>query len=793
VIQYYPRQGEIYPIKKLSRDWQWHTFNLTYWKGDDIHVELATARDMPLPIGINERSWFAVRKAVLVEKEPAANTGPTATPSAKSEMTKSAPVPDEKLDAILDESLASKPQSFADWRTCYVRAIERAVRGWSEGTASDAQALLLDACLAEGILENKLDQLATARPLIEEYRRLEAEIVPAERVPGMAETVGGDQPLLPRGDHKKPGQLVPRGFLSVIDATPYEAADSGRLKLADDLLRPDNPLTRRVIANRVWNHLFGRGLAATPDNLGHLGPKPTHPALLDHLARSLETNGWSLKTLIRSVLTSRAWRLDSQASEQARLVDPDNALLSHAFVRRLEAESVRDNLLAVSNTLNRDLFGVMHHGDSGRRSVYVRVARNAMDPLLRAFDFPEPASSVGRRDVTNVPAQTLYLLNDGRVTDLARAWAGGILADTSLATNDERIQRMFVAALGRPASPEELCRTRTLLESTEEEIAALAARLAAIREKEDVLSRNIADVLAPARERWVATHTPENAGATPPEPMSRWDFSKGPEDTAGGMPVTLRDGAKLRKGGLVLNGKGYAVTAPLTRSLREKTLVAWVKLSSLDQRGGGVMSLQTGGGATFDAIVYAEQTPGEWLAGSDQFRRTKPFDGPRETETARPVHLAVAYHADGMIRGYRNGEPYGNAYVADARAPMEFVAGQSEVSFGVRHLPAIPGRMLSGVILSAALYDQPLDEQSVRANYLGTMAETVSDDELLGSLAPADRQRVEEWRSQLQKRRDEGAAVTVPVGEPALSNPRLAGWTEVGRAIFLFKEFIYLR
>jgi hypothetical protein len=91
VIQYYPRQGEIYPIKKLSRDWQWHTFNLTYWKGDDIHVELATARDMPLPIGINERSWFAVRKAVLVEKEPAANTGPTATPSAKSEMTKSAP------------------------------------------------------------------------------------------------------------------------------------------------------------------------------------------------------------------------------------------------------------------------------------------------------------------------------------------------------------------------------------------------------------------------------------------------------------------------------------------------------------------------------------------------------------------------------------------------------------------------------------------------------------------------------------------------------------------------------
>ena len=793
VIQYYPRQGEVYPIKKLSRDWQWHTFDLTYWKGDDIHVELATARDMPLPIGTNERSWFAVRKAVLVEKEPAVDKGPTATPSAKTEMTKSTPVPDETLDAILDETLASKPQSFADWRTCYVRAIERAVRGWSDGTASDAQALLLDACLADGLLENKLDQLATGRPLIEEYRRLEAEIVPAERVPGMAETVGGDQPLLPRGDHKKPGEPVPRGFLSVIDATPYEAADSGRLKLADDLLRPDNPLTRRVIVNRVWHHLFGRGLAATPDNLGHLGPTPSHPALLDHLARSLESNGWSLKTLIRSVLTSRAWRLDSQASEQARAVDPENALLSHAFVRRLEAESVRDNLLVVSNTLDRNLFGVMHPGDSGRRSVYVRVARNAMDPLLRAFDFPEPASSVGRRDVTNVPAQTLYLLNDGRVTDLARAWARGILADTSLATDDERLQRMFVAALGRPASPEELVRTRALLASTEQETADLAARLAAIREEEDSLSRNIADVLAPARTRWVATHATEKAGATPPEPMSRWDFSKGPEDTVGGMPVALHDGAKLRKTGLVLNGKGYAVTAPLTRSLREKTLVAWVRLASLDQRGGGVMSIQTGGGATFDALVYAEQTPGEWLAGSDQFLRTKPFGGSPEKEAARPVHLAVAYHADGTIRGYRNGEPYGKAYVANARAPMEFVAGQSEVLFGARHLPAMPGRMLSGVILSAALYDQPLDEQSVRAHYLGTIAETVSDDELLGSLAPADQQRVEEWRAQLQKRRDEAAAVTDSTGEPALSDPRLAGWTDVGRAIFLFKEFIYLR
>ena len=205
------------------------------------------------------------------------------------------------------------------------------------------------------------------------------------------------------------------------------------------------------------------------------------------------------------------------------------------------------------------------------------------------------------------------------------------------------------------------------------------------------------------------------------------------------------------------------------------------------------MTLQTRGGGTFDAIVYAERTPGEWLAGSDHFRRTKPFGGPSEAEASRPVHLAVAYHADGTIRGYRNGEPYGMPYVPDAPAATEFVAGQAEVSFGVRHLPANPGRMLAGLILSAARYDQPLDEQSVRADYLGTMPQTVSNEELLGSIEPADQRQVEEWRAQLKQRRDEASLLTDSTGEPALSHPRLAAWTDVGRAIFLFKEFIYLR
>lgn len=493
VIQNYTRLGRIYPLDNLSPEWKWYTYDLDYWMGDDIHIELATSRDMPLPLSDRERSWFSVREAVLVEKQQPA-------PSS---------IAEEKQAAILDEALVAKPQTAAELRACYLRALESSIRAWMNGTASDAQALLLDACLGEELLENTVEKLTDALPLIENYRRLEAEVVPADRVPAMEETVGRDQPLLARGDHKKPGESVPRGFLSAIDSTPYRSSDSGRLQLASDLLRPDNPLTRRVIANRIWHHLFGRGLAATPDNLGHLGPTPTHPVLLDELARYLETNRWSLKTLIRHIVTSRTWRLDSQANAEASVADPENRLLSHAFVRRLEAESVRDSLLAASGSLDRQMFGSMQPGGGERRSVYVRVARNAIDPLLRVFDFPEPASSVGCRDVTNVPAQSLYLLNDKRITELARTWAERILADGSLATDDDRLQRMFVSALGRSASPDELSRTRQLLMSTQQDTADSASRVASIHAEQAALTSTVSEVLDAARARLSVAMTDE--------------------------------------------------------------------------------------------------------------------------------------------------------------------------------------------------------------------------------------------------------------------------------------------
>jgi hypothetical protein len=233
--------------------------------------------------------------------------------------------------------------------------------------------------------------------------------------------------------------------LSAIDPSPYESPRSGRRQLAEDLVRDNNPLTRRVIVNRLWHHLFGRGLVRTPDNFGRLGDEPTHPELLDWLAVRLEEEGWSLKKMIRLITTSRTWQLSSRPSPTAQQQDPENRWLSHANVRRLEAEAIRDAMLAVSGELDRsrpagslvgrvimdrpisligldkrlpsDLDGSLH------RSVYLPVIRDRLPDVLDLFDFAEPSQVTGTRETTNVPTQALYLMNSPFVQDRAAAFA----------------------------------------------------------------------------------------------------------------------------------------------------------------------------------------------------------------------------------------------------------------------------------------------------------------------------------------------------------------------------------
>ncbi|HEY6169914.1 MAG TPA: DUF1553 domain-containing protein, partial [Verrucomicrobiae bacterium] len=239
---------------------------------------------------------------------------------------------------------------------------------------------------------------------------------------------------------------------------------SGRLELANAIASPNNPLAARVMVNRIWHQLFGCGLVPTVDNFGRLGEKPTHPELLDYLAAKFVEDGWSAKKMIRFLVTSRAWQMSSEPSARAREVDPGNELLSHFRVRRLEAEAIRDSLLAVSGELDVTMFGKsVAINDQKRRSIYVAIRRTSLSPFLEVFDAPKPFTTLGKRDVTNVPAQSLALLNDPFVIHCAARWAKSLLDQTGEATTEARVRRMFEAAFARSPSAKELENARGYL------------------------------------------------------------------------------------------------------------------------------------------------------------------------------------------------------------------------------------------------------------------------------------------------------------------------------------------
>lgn len=297
---------------------------------------------------------------------------------------------------------------------------------------------------------------------------------------GVQEGSPNDAHLLTRGEVDQPADLVPRGFVEVLSTkTPpaIPAATSGRLQLADWLTSRDNPQTARVMVNRVWAHLFGQGLVRTPDNFGSTGEKPSHPALLDTLAVQFMEHGWSVKQLVRSIVLSRAYQLGSGHDSAADEVDPDNRLVWHQAPRRLDAEAIRDAMLAASGKLdlapapNSYVFtigdsyigkGVKPESfteyESLKRSVYLPIVRDCVPEVLDLFDFAEPSLVVAARDVTNVPSQALYLMNNPFVREQAGALAKRVLG----LPGDEakRIESAYRFALGRGATAAEIDRAR---------------------------------------------------------------------------------------------------------------------------------------------------------------------------------------------------------------------------------------------------------------------------------------------------------------------------------------------
>ena len=239
----------------------------------------------------------------------------------------------------------------------------------------------------------------------------------------------------------------------------------------------------------------------------------------------------------------------------------------------------------------------------------------------------------------------------------------------------------------------------------ERNVTALDPVVRAAKARIGELSARVAAIEAPARTVLRGSRKPTD---DPPTALAAWNFDR-PELRG----VTLEGAARLGADGLKLDGKTGFATVPLTKDLRAKTLEAWVRLDAIDQRGGGVIGVQTPDGSSFDTIVFGEREPGRWMAGSEGFARTESFGGPSETDAvARPVHVAVVYSEDGTIAGYRDGKPYGRAYRASG--PAVFRAGNAQVVFGLRHgRAAVGNRSLAGRIVRARLYDRGLTEAEI--------------------------------------------------------------------------------
>ncbi len=303
--------------------------------------------------------------------------------------------------------------------------------------------------------------------------------------------------ILRRGEHDKPGRLVGPGVPAALTdgkevfapepPFPGGTAKTGRrLAFAKWLVRPDHPLTARVMVNRVWHHHFGAGIVSSLENFGNQGERPSHPELLDWLAVEFVERGWSIKELHRTVMNSRTYRQTSRIDEERLAKDPENRLFSRMNLRRLEAERLHDALLAVSGRLDpraggppdpvsvdRDGLVLVKPGEDGRwrRSLYARHRRTEMPTLLETFDYPEMAPNCVDRSVSTVSPQALYLLNNARVRELAASMAERVEALAEGSGGDPLAARVAAAhrlAMGRPPTPGESA-------TGEEALAQLAA------------------------------------------------------------------------------------------------------------------------------------------------------------------------------------------------------------------------------------------------------------------------------------------------------------------------------
>ncbi len=413
-------------------------------------------------LGYDKRSWLSITGIVSHDQGGA---------------------PQDTLEQFTTLYAGDAPKSGAKASQRLSAWLSGAVRRWVDGRSQAGDVKVLDWMLAKKLLPNRAESGSPLAALVAEYRRVENGIVHPRTLNSMDEREAPQvrYPLNVRGNVDRPGELVPPDFLQMFAGRNAVAKSrgSGRLELAASLVQPEQPLTSRVYVNRVWQWVFGAGLVATPDDFGRLGGKPSHPELLDFLAREFALAGWSTKKLVRHLVLSQAFRQAGTVNQTALERDPDNRLLHHYPTRRLEAEAIRDALLAVSGRLDPQLYGRpidpprsaedakkrLFSGPLdglGRRSLYLKMSIMEPPKFLAGFNLPDLKLPTGKRDVTNVPTQALLLLNDPFVNAMARHWAAQLIQEPH-ASVEARVRAMFVRAVGREPSQIELARWHAAL------------------------------------------------------------------------------------------------------------------------------------------------------------------------------------------------------------------------------------------------------------------------------------------------------------------------------------------
>ncbi|MEZ6140427.1 MAG: PSD1 and planctomycete cytochrome C domain-containing protein [Zavarzinella sp.] len=414
----------------------WHAIDMSMWQGRRVYVEV-------LAQGNGHGG------VISVAQRPDRNPPPVQMPT--------------KLINLLGNS------DQADFTTKVRTTVLEIVQSWAKnGQLSTEEVKLIESLLHFTIPLPKPSEAELAA--IQEINRLQQTIPTPEQGIALTDGPGLDEYVFIRGNHRNEGPTAPRQFLDCFGGSPT-AGGSGRLELAEKITRTPNPLLLRVIVNRLWHHHFGQGIVRTPDDFGVQGQPPTHPELLDWLAAELVRGNWSLKKMHRLMLTSSTYQQSSQTDPKSDEKDPKNMWWHRTNVRRMEAEVIRDTVFQLSGNLSQNMGGpgIAPHltpfmigrgrpaggplDGHGRKSIYLQVRRNFLNPMMLAFDAPQPFTAIGKRSISYVPAQALALMNNPMVEQQTRKWAAHLLEKYPDA--DERISRIYLQSLGRKPSVDE--------------------------------------------------------------------------------------------------------------------------------------------------------------------------------------------------------------------------------------------------------------------------------------------------------------------------------------------------